>query len=56
MEKEKKRKKEKKCVRSAHVGALDGAARAVAWSDRTLKWFCAMALSFNRKYRAISFK
>jgi hypothetical protein len=37
---EKEKKKRKKCVRSAHVGALDGAARAVAWSDRTLKWFC----------------
>jgi hypothetical protein len=27
------------------VGALDGAARAVAWSDRTLKWFCAAELA-----------
>jgi hypothetical protein len=36
----KKEEKKKKRVRSAHVGALDGAARAVAWSDRTLKWFC----------------
>jgi hypothetical protein len=34
MKKEKK-KKRKKCVRPR--GALDGAARAVAWSDRTLK-------------------
>jgi hypothetical protein len=32
---EKRRKKEKKRVRSAHVGALDGAA--------TLKWFCVAA-------------
>jgi hypothetical protein len=36
----KKEEKKKKRVRSAHVGALDGAARGVAWSDRTLKWFC----------------
>jgi hypothetical protein len=47
MEKEKKRKKRKKCVRSAHVGALDGAARAVAWSDRTLKWFCDVSFTLN---------
>jgi hypothetical protein len=40
--KKKKEKKRKKRVRSAHVGALDDAARVVAWSDRTLKWFCAM--------------
>jgi hypothetical protein len=34
----KKREKEKKRKNvSAHVGALDGAARAVAWSDRALK-------------------
>jgi hypothetical protein len=31
-----KKKKKRKNV-SAHVGALDGAARAVAWSDRALK-------------------